>query len=78
MYAHKNTNHILLKHQLNMFYKINDLSMDLINAGLSYTIVNTQTNSVVKTGLFSELIDTDSSVPDEVIILDTNKESKVC
>ena len=60
-----------------LFYKINDLSMDLINAGLSYTIVNTQTNSVVKTGLFSELIDTDSSVPDEVIILDTNTDASL-
>ena len=64
-----------------LFYKINQLDTTLIDKGLSYTIVNTKGTTstsddvTVKTGKFSSLIDTSKSLPEEVIILDTNTDS---
>lgn len=53
-----------------LYYKINDLDVELIDNGLAYTIVDTSNNSTVKTGYFSDLIDTSMALPESVVILD--------
>ena len=55
-----------------LYYKINDLDVELIDNGLAYTIVNAADNSTVKTGYFSDLIDTSQPLPESVVILDQN------
>jgi len=55
---------------MRLFYKINQLDINLIDKGLAYTVIDSSDNTVVS-GYFYELIDISEELPEQVVIFDS-------